>query len=90
MLVRNHSDDMPFVSGYMAMSSLRVSVFVSLSVNMFFWLFGVVFDDWVGKVRLFFSCYFAGYFYNISLIVLMCYVGLVEPYCADFLCTSVE
>ena len=49
-----------------------------------------MFDDWVGEVWLTFPRHFSGYFYDVSLVVLVCYVGLIEPHCSDFLCTCVE
>ena len=53
-------------------------------------LFACLLDDWVGEVQLALSGHFSGYFHDVSLVVLVCYVGLIEPYCSDFLCACVD
>ena len=49
-----------------------------------------MFDNWVSEVWFALSGHFSGYFHNVSLMVLVCYVGLIEPYCSNFLCSCVK
>ena len=55
-----------------------------------FRLFWGVFDDRVGEIWLFLSGDFAGYLYDIALVVLLCDVGLVEPDGANFFVFGAE
>ena len=78
-----------WVDGDEFSTNLAVRTFVTDGEYTFF-LFYCVFDDRICEVCLFFSCNFAGYFHYISLTVLFCDVGLVEPNGADFLGTCIQ